>query len=334
MTSSKDTSTKLLFIVAGFGVLLTIVTELSHHLPWLMELCGGASSGCSDVASTSFSKILGVSVAYWGLLSYVAFIMALIYAPALVFPIAAGLMGAELYFLWIMATILNIYCTFCIIQFVTVLILFLLTLIWARKRDDFLLPGKLWSAPLVIVLSFAVLAVPVKLKAKSAPLDSAALVTYQGNVSAKMKVEIFSDYECGHCKKFEPQVDKIIKNNPDVLIVFRDFIISSHKLSPVASSYANAVAFNQGPEAFVKTRTELFEHQETLRKYLQEHLPGVTFTEELKAKINAKIAGDLERATTLGVSSTPTMAIYRGDELVQVVKGFAPYERFSRFLEN
>ena len=86
MEKSSQTSNKLLtvalYVTGVFGVGLTIVIELSHHYRWLMELCGGQSSGCADVTSTPFAMVFGISVAYLGLLSYVVFLFVLRYKPS------------------------------------------------------------------------------------------------------------------------------------------------------------------------------------------------------------------------------------------------------------
>ncbi len=321
-----------LYVVAGLGVLLTIFIELSHRIEWLMELCGGASGSCAGVSSTSFAYILGISVTWWGLLSYLLVLFFLYRIPSMVLPMVSVMMGAELYFLWVMATILHTFCTFCLINFAIVMILYTITLLWSAGRHDFILPGKLWSAPAVAFFAFAVLAVPVKMGQKTNGFSTETLVTYQGDLKSDLKIEIFSDYECGHCKKLEPVIDKLIKNRPDVLLVFRDFILRGHKLSPVASSYVNAIAFEKGTEEFFKARSEVFENQSRLYDYLKAHLPSVTFTDELKQKVNRKVADDMKRAADVGVTATPTLAIYRGEKLVQVIIGDKSYETIIKYL--
>ena len=241
----------VLYVIAIFGAALTILTELSHHYPALMELCGGAKSGCADVASTPYAKLFGISVAYWGLLTYFTYIYFLRYFPQLTLPFSAVLMGSEFYFLWIMVSVIQISCTFCLIQFATVALLFVLTVVWQARRGDYSLPGGLWVTPVIVLISFASFAAPVKLSASKTVLTTDNLVTYEGNVNARIKVEVFSDYQCGYCKKFEPEIDKIRKQNPDVLIIYRDFIIPSHQISPVAVSYANGIAMTRGAELFV-----------------------------------------------------------------------------------
>lgn len=320
-----------LYAAGLFGVALTIVTEASHHFPVIMELCGGESSGCADVASTPFAKMFGVSVAYWGLLSYVAFLFLMTYARPWVVHYAAALVGAELYFYWVMAAVIETFCMFCLIQFVTVLVLFALGVAWQVKQRA-APPYGWWPAPVIVGVVFAVLAGPVWLKSAPGAAGGGALVTYEGDPASRVRVEIFSDYQCGHCRKFEAQVEKIVQNHPEVLVVYRNYVIRSNPLSPVAASYANAIAFLEGPEAFVKTHRELFINQPTLYDYLKPRLEKITFTDELKRKIQEKVEADMKVAEAAGVYSTPTSVIYRDNAITQIVRGDTEYERFASFL--
>jgi len=341
MTKKKNSPAKeadtlgiSLYAVAGFGVLLTIITELSHHYPIIMELCGGETSGCADVASTSYAKMFGVSVAYWGLLSYVVFLFTLFYRPVFILPLASALMGAELYFLWIMSSVIQVYCLFCLIQFAAVTVLFALAIAWSLRHGEYFLPGRLLSAPVVALVAFIALAAPVKMQSSEAPVGAGDLVTYRGPADSKIRFELYSDYQCGHCRNLEPEIDKLIANHPDVLLVFRDYVLRSNELSPVAASYANGVAFTKGSEEFVKTRTEMFHNQDRLYDYLKKRLDTVKFDDELKTKIREKVQADMKRAESLGIFATPSMVIYKDDQIVQVIKGFAPYDKFSRFLKS
>lgn len=321
-----------LYAVAIFGVALTIVTELSHYYPWILKACGGEASGCADVASTPFSRIFGVSVAYWGLVSYVAFIVALRYLPTLILPMAAFMLGAEFYFLWIMASVIKIYCLFCLIQLATVTVLFIIAVAWAWRRGGLFPKELFWATPLIVIVSFAAFAAPVKFSAKKVEPLKAEMLTYEGDPKSILRVEIFSDYECGHCKKMEPEIEKLKVARPDILIVYRDYIIESHRISPVAVSYVNAIAITRGREAFLAARNSLFQNQDRLYDFLQLALPSVEFTEELKDKISAKVAADRSVATSLGVYQTPTTVIYRGSELVQKISGHTSSSEIERFL--
>jgi thiol-disulfide isomerase/thioredoxin len=341
----KNESQKLpiaMLAVAVFGLLLTIVIILSHRYEWIMSLCGGLQSGCADVDSTPFARValpfLGegrsIPVAVLGMVAYAFFIFLQVYFPRMIPPLASAMMGAEFYFLWVMKAVLGIFCVFCVIQFVTVAILFLLAMAWGWRRSDHLLPGGAWANLAVLALAFVIPTAPVLLK-KSAPMMAqGGGVTFAGNPDAKIRIDIFSDFQCPYCKKIEPVIDSVLQKNPRVQVVFRDYIIPSHQLSPFAVSFANGVALTQGREAFLKIRKEMFENQETLRAFLETRQDMVKFTPELRDKIEKKVAADLKIAESLNISGTPTLVIYRNGQMAQIIQAQdAVYEKIERFIK-
>ncbi|MEO8401932.1 MAG: DsbA family protein [Gammaproteobacteria bacterium] len=60
-----------------------------------------------------------------------------------------------------------------------------------------------------------------------------------GNPTGKITVVEFFDYQCPHCVEMTPVLDGLIKNNPDVKIVFKEFPIRG-PISEVASRAALA----------------------------------------------------------------------------------------------
>jgi thioredoxin-related protein len=42
---------------------------------------------------------------------------------------------------------------------------------------------------------------------------------------------------------------------------------------------------------------------------------------------------DMRLAQSLGIYSTPSMVVYRGDKIVQIIQGYVRYEKFARFLK-
>lgn len=46
-----------------------------------------------------------------------------------------------------------------------------------------------------------------------------------GNPNGKITIVEFFDYQCSHCMSMAPVINDILKNNPDVRVVFKDFPI-------------------------------------------------------------------------------------------------------------
>ena len=65
-----------------------------------------------------------------------------------------------------------------------------------------------------------------------------------GNPNGKVTLVEFLDYQCGHCIAMTPVVDTLIKSNPDLRVVFKQFPIRG-PVSTVAAKAALA-ANNQG----------------------------------------------------------------------------------------
>ncbi|HJM82884.1 MAG TPA: thioredoxin domain-containing protein [Nitrospinota bacterium] len=337
MSQKEDgTNSKLviaLYLISGWGVLLTIITELSHHIPVLMLLCGGNTSECANIANTPYAQIFGVSVAWWGLFGYVVYLLVLRMFTMFTLPLAAVLLGAEFYFLWVMVFVVDMFCAFCLIQFVTVVVLFIVTAIYHHKAKHFSLPGKVWSTPIIALVVFAGMALPVQMSTDKTFTSVGPIITYAGDLSSDLRLELYSDFLCGHCRMMEPVIEELMEKHPNALLVFRDLILRPESISPVAVSYVNAIAFTKGRDEFIKERREMFRNQNNLYNYLKTHLNTVHFTDRLKNKIQVKVGEDRAKANALNIHSTPTMVVYKGGKIVQIIRGYKPYEKIERFLK-
>jgi protein-disulfide isomerase len=65
-----------------------------------------------------------------------------------------------------------------------------------------------------------------------------------GSPNAPIALELYTDYECPHCREFFldvlPDLNKEFIATGKVRLVHRDFRIPSHQFSKIATSYANA----------------------------------------------------------------------------------------------
>src|SRR5271170_6313369 len=71
-------------------------------------------------------------------------------------------------------------------------------------------------------------------------------VQYQGSVMAPVKIEVYSDYSCPHCRVFheeavKPLVQDYVATNK-VQLIHRDYLLGHFKYSHDAALYANAAA--------------------------------------------------------------------------------------------
>jgi protein-disulfide isomerase len=80
--------------------------------------------------------------------------------------------------------------------------------------------------------------------AAPATKDGVASYKVSGSPSAPMTIELYTDYECPACRNFDltilPELTKDFVATGKARLVHRDFRISSHRYTKIATRYANA----------------------------------------------------------------------------------------------
>ena len=136
----------------------------------------------------------------------------------------------------------------------------------------------------------------------------------EGNPSAKVTLVEFADYECPHCKRFQPVLRQILDEfRKEVRIYFKHYPLPQHTNARLAAEAAVA-AQKQGK--FWQYQDKLWENQDSLspaemEKYAKETgLDMTKFRADLEdPKTKAHVQKDRTDGTTLGLSSTPTLFI-------------------------
>jgi protein-disulfide isomerase len=165
-----------------------------------------------------------------------------------------------------------------------------------------------------------------------------------GPVTAAVRIDVFSDYECPACKALHEQTLKRIKEEyalkGKLRLVHHDFPLPQHKHARRAAALA-AAADRLGK--FDAVSDALFRQQETWSKIggVDEVVDSVLTPEERtridQLATDPAIAASIERDIQLGqrmkVSSTPTMIVTHNGKPNPVV-GVVTYPVFSRFLNS
>jgi protein-disulfide isomerase len=136
----------------------------------------------------------------------------------------------------------------------------------------------------------------------------------EGNPKAKVTLVEFADYECPHCKRFQPVLRQILDEfHDEVRVYFKHYPLPQHTNARLAAEAAVA-AQKQGK--FWPFQDKLWENQDNLspadmEKFAKEAGLDVTkFRADLDdAKTKARVQKDRTDGTTLGLSSTPTLYI-------------------------
>lgn len=320
------------YALIAAGLIVCVLTELEKYLPAVAAICGGPGSGCETVRASRFSSLFGVSLGYWGLASYV--MLAGLYGRNAAWAgLFAGVMaGAEFYFVYLQISVIQAICILCMIQFAIVMLLGILLFATAFPPAR---RGRYRAAMLgLAAVSFAVFLVPLKGHAAGPIMGRAESITSTGNMASPYRLEIFSDYQCHYCKQNEIIERQIMAEYPEVFLVFRDFIIQSHPYSPMAVAYANSVAYYQGKEMYLKTRSEVFDNQEKILDYLKGKLPSMKQDKVMEDAVNAKLSNDLARAAEFQITGTPSMALIKNGEVFRIIRGYLPYDKIKPELDE
>lgn len=156
----------------------------------------------------------------------------------------------------------------------------------------------------------------------------------KGNAGGSVQIVEFSDFECPHCKRAFPIVDKLLSESPDAKLVFQNFPISSiHKWAERAAGYGDCI-FRKNPDQFWKFAQEVFDQQEQITDdTAAAKLSSIatdagadasaTATCADSAETKARVNQQYELGVSLGITGTPTLFI--NGRKIENVNG-TPYE--------
>ena len=154
-----------------------------------------------------------------------------------------------------------------------------------------------------------------------------------GNISGKLIIIEFVDYNCGYCKKTLPTITKLIKNFDNIQIVFVDYPILSD--SSEIAARASLAANEQN--AYFEYHTILLNNTKSINegflyKIAKElKLDIEKFKRDISSeKIKNNIIQNIKFANGLKIRGTPTFIIEN-----QILPGAYDYEKLKKIiLEN
>lgn len=200
----------------------------------------------------------------------------------------------------------------------------------------------------LLPLLAALAAAPALPLAAQSPADTAAMrradhARIEGDPSAAVWLIEISDFQCPYCKRWHDESYAAIKKQyvdaGKVRLAYINFPLSMHKNAMPAAEAAMCAA---AQDKFWPMQDALFQSQERWEKLAN---PAPVFDSiAAKAGVNAgtmrkciasgtmtsTIRGDIDRATALGVKSTPTFKI---TGVPQLIEGAQPLELFVQALD-
>jgi protein-disulfide isomerase len=166
-----------------------------------------------------------------------------------------------------------------------------------------------------------------------------------GSVMAPVTIQVFSDYQCPHCKKVHFETVKLLEKDcaggVKLQLVNRDFPLSQHQYARLAARYANAAAKLGLFEAVsdqLFTDQELWDKTGDIKGTVAKVVNATQMTELQKllasdASLDKDIDADVALGMKAEINQTPTF-ILNAQKRAQVLPGGATYSMMQRWIEE
>lgn len=133
-----------------------------------------------------------------------------------------------------------------------------------------------------------------------------------GNPKGTISIVEFFDYQCGHCKQMAPVIEKIVQDNPNVRLVFKDLPFTG----PMADYAARAaLAANQQGKYYPLCKMMLASNAPLTEKSILQYAQNLGIdTKKLKRDMQSPsttrmLRNAFQLANQLKVTGTPTFFI-------------------------
>lgn len=139
---------------------------------------------------------------------------------------------------------------------------------------------------------------------------------YVANPNGKITVVEFFDYRCGYCKVSAPEVLKLIKENPDVRFVFKEFPIFGEESNVAAEVALSPAGMPKNLELFERFMAEKALDEAAIDRHLAAVGvdPKAARTGGASPQVRKHIADTRALAVALGIEGTPAFIV--GERLI------------------
>ncbi|PKH08059.1 DsbA family protein [Moritella sp. Urea-trap-13] len=150
---------------------------------------------------------------------------------------------------------------------------------------------------------------------------------WMGAENPELTIAYFSDFNCSYCKKIEPLLERLVKEYPEVRVVYKLVPILGPS-SKEATDFALTVWANE-PAKFAELHKKLMSRPSRLDSSAIEKVSNITDTNEwlddTADSVEKTIGGNMELMREFGLSGTP--ALIFAD---QIVGGLVPYGQLEQ----
>lgn len=165
------------------------------------------------------------------------------------------------------------------------------------------------------------------LEANRAALETPFGSSWQGAAKPEVTLVEFYDYACGYCKASLPVIERLLKEDPGLRVVYREFPI----LGPQSEAASRLALAASKAGRFAKFHDTLYAagrpSPDTLRQAAT--AAAIPFEPPAGPDIDAELRKNYQLANTLGATGTPLFVV--GD---RVLNGAVGYEVLKQAIER
>lgn len=330
-------SRKLILGLATLGALLSLVLEYTHYRAYVAPAAGsfcslGERVDCVSVALSKYGVWLGVPLALWGFVGFVAIGLAAWQRSRWLLPLTAVASVASVVLLGLSVFRIGALCLWCEAVHLTSFALFALA--WQARRADQVPLRAVEPAAIVLLPPIGVLvAIALFLPAYwgvfgwKGELPFAHGKTADGHPwigarEPKLTLEEFTDYSCPHCKAASnSNLMRVAKHPSELRLVRRQYPRTPCvPRSEVRCLAARVAVCADEQEKFWQADRWLFEHSATGIPDLGEAVRDLGLDPQRLASCVERdstfdyVAAEWKRAKKLRIPGTPYYA--QGDEIL------------------
>ncbi len=180
---------------------------------------------------------------------------------------------------------------------------------------------------------------------KSAEAAPAKNFKLSGSPSAACTIEIYTDYECPHCRRLYletmPEILTKYLNTNKIQVLHRDFPLPGHQYSKLAARYANAAGQIGKYEMAV---TQIFTTQADwsqngnidgamAKVFAQADMVKIREMVKNDSHLDDSVTADFAMGQKDGLTETPTIMIVKGGKRERI-SGFMPANILGSYLDQ
>lgn len=154
-----------------------------------------------------------------------------------------------------------------------------------------------------------------------------------GNPNGSLTVVEFMDYQCSFCKAAEPELLEILKSNPNMRIVVKDFAILG-PMSTIAAQAAKAAELQGKGLEFHNLMMAIkgqLKKEDIVEVAVKIGLDIPKFSTDANSEIIKKqVEDEIKLANSVEITGTPGFVVETG----RILSGFGDRERFLKFAQQ